>query len=204
MPNQRKNRNDIADCGQTLAIKASIIMKAGLRPVELHNLKVKDFDHEQRILYPSTAKNGAPRKIKIDQSLADLIKAHIVRNNRQQNETIFKGNPVATGDQFRETRNRVADKLNDQSLRTVRLYDLRHYFATTDYCKFQDIKRTQYLMGHKHSSTTDIYTHLLDNGEENEFTCKTASNLKEATQLIESGFQYITEMDGVKIFKKRK
>jgi hypothetical protein len=37
-----------------------------------------------------------------------------------------------------------------------------------------------------------------------EYTVKTAQNIKEATELIEQGFQYITEMEGLKIFKKRK
>jgi hypothetical protein len=39
-------------------------------------------------------------------------------------------------------------------------------------------------------------------GEE-EFTCKTAKTVAEATALIEAGFQYITEMEGLKIFKKK-
>ena len=43
----------------------------------------------------------------------------------------------------------------------------------------------------------------LQNGEE-EYTCKTAKTVEEAIMLIEAGFQYITEMEGLKIFKKRK
>lgn len=33
---------------------------------------------------------------------------------------------------------------------------------------------------------------------------KIAESLEECTKLLESGFEYITEMDGVKIFRKRK
>lgn len=36
------------------------------------------------------------------------------------------------------------------------------------------------------------------------YTCKTATNIKEATQLIENGFEYITEIDEIKLFRKRK
>ena len=49
-----------------------------------------------------------------------------------------------------------------------------------------------------------FYTQLIHFDEEDEYTCKTASNVKEATQLIENGFQYVTEIDGLKLFKKRK
>jgi hypothetical protein len=31
-----------------------------------------------------------------------------------------------------------------------------------------------------------------------------ASNIKEATQLMETGFEYVTEIDGTKLFRKRK
>jgi integrase len=179
-------------------------METGIRPVELYTLLVRDIDIQQRLIYPTTAKNGAPRKIKISQALTDLIQAYINKNQRKLNEPLFRGNPVSYGKEFREVRNRLANKLSDESLKTVRLYDLRHYFATMDYHKFQDLKRTQYLMGHKHSSTTDIYTHLIDSGEENEYTCKTAANTKEATALIETGFQYVTTIEGIQLFKKRK
>ncbi len=37
-----------------------------------------------------------------------------------------------------------------------------------------------------------------------EYHCKTATNIEEATQLIENGFEYVTEIDGTKLFKKRK
>ena len=37
-----------------------------------------------------------------------------------------------------------------------------------------------------------------------EFTVRSAKTLEEATQLMESGFEYITEMEGVKLFRERK
>jgi hypothetical protein len=32
--------------------------------------------------------------------------------------------------------------------------------------------------------------------ENDEWTCKTASNPKQVTELIEAGFEYVTEIDG--------
>jgi hypothetical protein len=37
-----------------------------------------------------------------------------------------------------------------------------------------------------------------------EFVCKVAGNVEEAKALIESGFEYVTEVDSVKLFRKRK
>ena len=59
-------------------------------------------------------------------------------------------------------------------------------------------------MGHKKIATTLIYTQLLHINEDEEYVCKTATNIKQATNLIEVGFEYIIEMEGLKLFRKRK
>jgi hypothetical protein len=45
--------------------------------------------------------------------------------------------------------------------------------------------------------------HLV-NLDSDEWTCRAATTKEEAMSLIEGGFQYVTDMDGVKLFKKRK
>jgi hypothetical protein len=34
--------------------------------------------------------------------------------------------------------------------------------------------------------------------------CKAAANVKEATELIETGYEYVCDMETVKLFRKRK
>jgi integrase len=194
----------ISACGRITSLKLRVMKETGARPIELFRLKVSSIDMEQRYIYFEACKHGNPRKIKVTEQLIQLLKDYINRNQIAFNSILFRGTPVFLGRDFRDSRNLLAKKTNDPTIKQIRLYDIRHYFATMDYHKFQDIKRTQYLMGHKHSNTTDIYTHILDNGEESEYTVKIASNIKEATALIEQGFQYVTEMENVRIFKKRK
>ena len=59
-------------------------------------------------------------------------------------------------------------------------------------------------MGHKNVETTLIYTQLTNENDDEEYTCKTATNIKEATNLLENGFTYIQDIDGIKIYRKRK
>ncbi len=59
-------------------------------------------------------------------------------------------------------------------------------------------------MGHKKIETTLIYVQLANVTEEDEWICKGATNKEEAMQLIEAGFEYVTETDGAKLFRKRK
>ena len=40
--------------------------------------------------------------------------------------------------------------------------------------------------------------------EDDDFTCKAAANVKDATELIEAGYEYVCDMDNIKLFGKRK
>ncbi len=50
---------------------------------------------------------------------------------------------------------------------------------------------------------TEIYMHLVD-FENDEYHVATAETLQEAKKLLESGFEYVTDMESVKLFRKRK
>jgi len=193
----------IARASKRLSLKLRISKETGLRPIELINLKVKDIDTDQRLIYPTTAKNGAPRTLKISSNLNMALQNYINKNKLNQNDKLFNTTASNYAHCYHRMRNNLADKINDQSLKTIRLYDFRHYFATMLYHKTRDILYVQQQMGHKSIETTLIYTQLLSL-QDDEWTCKTATNIKEATNLIENGFEYITEIDGTKLFRKRK
>ena len=178
-------------------------METGLRPIELCNLKVKGLDLEQRLVYPNTAKHGNARTLKISTKLTNMIQEHINKHNLTPENKLFKGTANNYGKNFRNMRNTLAEKLHDPSIHNIRLYDFRHYFATTRYDKTKDILYVKQQMGHKRIETTLIYTQLI-NLNDDEWTCKTAKDLNEVSQLVEAGFEYVTEMDSIKVFRKRK
>jgi site-specific recombinase XerC len=105
---------------------------------------------------------------------------------------------------WRRIRNKVAQKLEDSSIKSIRLYDLRHFYATTIYHKSKDILLVKQQLGHKKIETALIYTQLVNFGEEEEFYTATAKTVEEAKKLIEEGFYYICDIDAVKLFRKRK
>ena len=193
----------IAEAGNPLSIKIQLSMETGMRPVELCRLIARDVHIEERTVTPITAKRGNPRTLKISSELVTRIQEHIIRNNLSPTDKLFKGTSSDYGKQYREMRNRLAKKLNDPAIHQIRLYDLRHYFCTK---KLYDIKNpyvVMTLMGHKKLTTTQKYMHLL-NLDDEEWICEGATTLQEAKKLIEAGFEYITEIDGTKLFRKRK
>jgi integrase len=203
IPTSEKLEMLIASSGRILSIKLSISKETGLRPIELHNLKVKDIDLEQRIIYPTTAKHGSARALKISNKLQATLQNYINTNKLNPNDKLFKDTAENYGKHYRLARNSLAKKLNDSTFKTIRLYDFRHHYATNLYNKTRDILLVMNKMGHTQIKTTMIYTQLL-NLNEDEWTCKSANNVKDATALIEAGFEYITEMEGLKLFRKRK
>lgn len=62
-------------------------------------------------------------------------------------------------------------------------------------------------LGHKNIRNTQIYVQIdetIFQSQSDEFHSAAASNVQEARQLVEAGFDYVCEFEGVKIFKKRK
>lgn len=63
------------------------------------------------------------------------------------------------------------------------------------------------LLGHNSLKTTLIYIDLetaLFKETDDEFTVRVATSLEEACKLLEVGFEYVCEMEGKKLFRKRK
>ena len=194
----------IAKAYRPTATKLLISKETGLRPIELCNLKVKDIDLERKTIYPKTAKSGSARALPISNSLKSMIIDHINIKELNPNDKLFTCTPQNYGKCYRQIRNRLAKKLENPTLQTISLYDFCHYFATKLYAKTRDILYVKQQMGHKKIETTLKYVQLQNINEDYEWTCKTASNIKEATALIEAGFEYIQEIDGIRLYRKRK
>jgi len=107
------------------------------------------------------------------------------------------------GKTFRKQRRRIAHKFGNPRILQIHFHTLRHWKATMEYHKTKDILYVMQLLGHKNIKNTLIYTQLID-VKNDDYVCEVAKSLTEASQLIEAGFEYITEMEGFKLFRKRK
>ena len=203
LPTKEKLLMLIAKATMPTSIKLKLSMETGLRPVELCRLKANDLDIDHKAITPVTAKRGNPRTLKISLQLMDSIVSWIHLKHIQPNEKIFKGTSDDYGKHYRAMRNKLAKDQNDPSIHNIRLYDFRHYFCSKQLADTKDPYFVMIQMGHKKLETTQTYMHLMMLNDD-EWTCKAASTLEELTQLVEAGFQYVTDINGLKIFKKRK
>jgi integrase len=169
-------------------------------PHELSKISRKDIDLEKGLLYVRGYKGHSSRVFKLSSETVKMLGIYLSKNNKDypfpNSEWICKC--------YREHRNRLAEKLQDPSLRTIRLYDFRHYYATMLYYKTRDILLVKQQLGHKQIETTMLYTQLVNFPENNEFVSAIAKTVQEARKLIEEGFEYICDIEGAKLFRKRK
>lgn len=142
VPTTEKLNLLIAAATPALALKLRISMETGLRPVELMNLTPNDIDTDRKTVTPRTAKNGAPRTLPIQETLCEAIKAHIRLKNVQPTQRLFPAEIHSYGNNYQQTRNKLAKKLNDPTFLKIRLYDFRHYFGTKTMQKTQSVPFT--------------------------------------------------------------
>ena len=75
-----------------------------------------------------------------------------------------------------------------------------------EYLKTRDIFHCMWMLGHSRIANTMKYVSLanaisVDSGS---YTAKIAHSEDEACKLIEAGYEFVTDMNNAKIFRKRK
>lgn len=177
-----------------------ILMETGVMPYELSKTRLRDIDLDRGVLTVQGFKGHLGRVFKLSNETLAMLKQYI---NRYYADYPFSES-IWISKMWIKYKNRVAEKLGDPSIKTIRLYDLRHYYATMLYYRTKDILLVKQQLDHKKIETTMIYTQLVCFDEEEQFYSATAQTVSEARRLVEQGFEYVTDVDGVKIFKKRK
>ncbi len=94
---------------------------------------------------------------------------------------------------FQKQRKRLALRLANPKLQLISFRSLRHYKGTMEYHKTRGIVHVQRILGHRSTSYTLRYVRLISFPED-EFTSKVAKTVKEAEELVESGFDYVCDV----------
>jgi len=178
------------------AVIFKALRETGVMPYELSQVCLRDIDFDKSILNVRGFKGHASRSFKLKAETVGLLKWYLQKYGKfPRSEWICRA--------WRRLRDKVAGELNEPSLKTIRLYDLRHFYGSMLYHRTKDILFTKQQMGHKKIETTLLYAQLLDLDSE-DYHAATAKTVEEACKLVESGFQYVCEFEGIKLFRKPK
>ena len=195
----------VACCGWVYSTVFSL-SKYGLRPDEIAKLTLRHVDLENGRINVPTSKLGAQRTVHLTNQCADILRGYVFRKKIETLDKRLFGSSSKLKENWRKYRWRAYEKFHDAELLKIRLYDLRHWFATMTYIKTRDIFHVKYLLGHRRLENTLIYIHLAESlvGVPGDYFCATAKTVDEAAKLIEQGFDFVCDLDGVKLFRKRK
>jgi site-specific recombinase XerC len=150
-------------------------------------------------------KGNRPRQLKVSSQTIAMLNLP-----PRKSWVIFhaaEANPVKSLDYFRRVfdlqRGKAVEKLQNPRLCQISFRTLRHFKATMEHHRTKDILHVMRILGHRNIENTLMYTHLVD-FESDEYVCKIADTVELARFLIESGFEYVTDVGSVKMFRKRK
>ena len=190
----------VAGCGKKTAVVLQLIKETGMRIGEVWRLKWTDLDFEgDTVRVNEPEKNSNPRILKVSNKLAAMLNA-LPRTSERVFGAVLRTSVYNT---FWEQRRRIAQKLQNPRLLQISFHTLRHWKATTEYHRTRDILYVKQLLGHKSITNTILYTQLIS-FESDEYSSAVAKTLDEARKLVEAGFEYVTDVEGNKLFRKRK
>lgn len=160
-----------------------------------------DIDFEGRTLSLIAEKGSNPRIFRLSNKLLGMLSTYPKQNQRIFNHYKNLGHLRRT---YRKHRNRTADRLGNLRLRKITFHTVRYWKASTEYHKTKDILHVMQVLGHKNIKNTLFYTQLIQVEKDDKHICKAVKTPKEIADLIEQGFQFVCESDGLKFFRKPK
>lgn len=136
----------------------STIYSCGLRISEAVNLKINDIDSSAMTIKIVNAKGKSDRIVMLSEKLLELLREYV--KQYKPKVYLFEGQ---NGGKYSV---RSIQQIFNSAVKKVKIskkvsvHTLRHSFASHLLDNGTDIRLIQELLGHKHLSTTQIYTHI--------------------------------------------
>lgn len=194
----------ISGTGKKLSTFLQLLKETAMRCGEAKRLQWIDLDFEKNIVRLNDPEKGSnPRMWKISQKLAGMLNAL-----PRESPRIFGDGPInSLKTTFLKARKRLAAKLQNPRLLQISFHTFRHWRATMLYHQTKDPFYVKQFLGHKELRNTEIYINIeraLFDQTEDAFTVRIARTPEEIKALLEVGFDYVCEKDGLVFLRKRK
>jgi len=195
----------IAGSRKKLSIALQIAKETAARIGEILRLRWTDIDFEKSIIAINEPEKGSNSGIyKVS---SDLITR--ISSLPRCSERIFgKSSIDSLTNMLTTTKRRLASSFCNPRLLQIHFHTLRHWKLTMYAHVIKDPFQVQMFARHKDMKSTMRYIHLekvlYQTSDKDEWIVKTAKTVEEASDLVKVGFDYVMEIEGFKLFKKRK
>lgn len=193
------------NCGQKPSVSFSMLRyEKGARFNEAQRLEWTNIDRERNKITIKASKNGNARIISVSKQLVELL-----LSLPKKEKTVFPTRSRnARQANFHKRMEKLARDHNNPRIKLIHYHTFRHAKALREYDKTRSVLHVKKALGHKSIMTTqryvELYTEIYGDLKPEHYVCETASTVKEAKRLVESGFEYVCEIEGEQLFRKDK
>lgn len=207
VPSERELDALIAGCGKRTSTFLQLLKETAVRSGEAKNLLWTDIDFEHGTIRVTPEKGSDPRIFSVSLKLLNMLAALKHRNPLFDQRRVFTNNLRTIRKIFEKQRANIAKKLQNPRLTQIHFHTFRHWKATILYHQTKDILYVMRFLGHRNIKNTLVYIQIEEamfSRRAEEYVCKVAETVNEARILIETGFQYVCDFNGAKMFRKPK
>lgn len=197
----------IAGSGWKTSTFLQLMKETAMRPGEAISLTWDDIDFVSKTIRVTPKKGSDPRIFHVSDNLLKMLLNVQSRNRLNEANRIFTTQLRHMRRYYERVRKRQAFKLQNPRLLKVMLKTFRTWKATMLYHETKDPWYVMEFLGHKSLQHTRKYVlleHAIFQRAGDAFVCKVAKDVDEAKDLIELGFEYVNEINGHHIYRKRK
>lgn len=153
----------------------TIYYGCGLRRNEGYHLNLSDINFDRRILRVRKGKNYRERLVPFNQTAFTYLQEYVydwrplIVKDKKDDAFFISQRGVRMDTQSMALRLKILQQRTDDTLlqeKNVRLHVLRHSIATHLLQNGMELDKIARFLGHTSLESTQIYTHLIENGEE--------------------------------------
>lgn len=201
IPDEKELDVLIATCrSKRMAAYLQCLKETFADPTEALRIKWIDVDaSRQTVKINHPVKGHNPRQLKVSNKLIAMM-----NSLPKKSERVF---PITYGTLFScysRVRKRAAEMQKNPRIRSIELRTFRHWGGTMiAHYSNGNVLLVKKLLGHKRVENSMKYIGMIE-FKEDEFEVATATTVEEAKQVLSLGFDYVTEKNGIMLFKRPK
>jgi len=204
MPTEEECKVFIAGFSKVTSIFCRVLYETGARCGEACKIEWTDINEENNAIAINHPLKGSNARLnRVSPECINLLKTL----RKKHGKYVFNPNPRALHSSFRLQRHKLAAKLGRPQLLKIHFHTFRHVRGTMDVHNHIPLYEVKENLGHKCITNTEKYIHFnrqLFHEKSDRYHFAAVSTVEDAGKLIENGYEYVTDMEGTKLFRKAK
>jgi integrase len=204
MPTEEECKVFIAGFSKVTSIFCRVLYETGARCGEACKIEWTDINEENNTIAINHPLKGSNARLnRVSPECINLLKTL----RKKHGKYVFNPNPRALHSSFRLQRHKLAAKLGRPQLLKIHFHTFRHVRGTMDVHNHIPLYEVKENLGHKCITNTEKYIHFnrqLFHEKSDRYHFAAVSTVEDAGKLIENGYEYVTDMEDMKLFRKAK